>query len=95
MYDEDAEEVWEKFRGRTKLLGTLGQNNCTLEIVKIKDSDHGPFCLQIGILGEIPPHNPTDLHKFVNDCVQFKIIGMLLNILIFIDIFDIFSTYQS
>lgn len=95
VFDEDPEEVMEKFRGRTKLLGPLGQNNCTLEIVKIKDYDNGPFCLQIEILQEDGSHKPIESHSFVNNCVQFKITRRLQNIQIFIDVFHISSTYQS
>lgn len=79
MYDEDAEEVMEKFKGRTKLLGQLGQNNCTLEIVELKDHDNGPFCLQIQILQADAQTTPPT-HSFDNNCVQFKILRMLLNI---------------
>lgn len=91
IYDEDMEEVIEKFRGRTKLLGHLGLNNCTLEIVKVKDYDNGPFCLQIGIFQEEGQTTPNTTHFFVNNCVQFKILRMLLKIQHFIDIFHIFS----
>lgn len=95
VYCEEAEEVMEKFKDRTKLLGPLGQNNCTLEIVDIKDYDNGPFCLQIEILQEEDQTGPTDSKSFVDSCVQFKIRRMLLNIQNFIDIFQIWSTHQS
>lgn len=75
IYDEDDEEVIDKFKGRTKLLGHLGQNNCTLEIIKVKDYDNGPFCLEIKIFQEEAQTTP---HFFANNCVQFKIIRMLL-----------------
>ncbi|XP_056901544.1 myelin-associated glycoprotein [Takifugu flavidus] len=74
IYDEDIDEVIEKFKGRTKLLGHLGQNNCTLEIVKVKDYDNGPFCLQIGIFQEEAQTTPNTTHFFVDNCVRFKIL---------------------
>lgn len=80
IYDEDIDEVIEKFKGRTKLLGHLGQNNCTLEIVKVKDYDNGPFCLQIGIFQEEAQTTPNTTHFFVDNCVRFKILRMLLKI---------------
>lgn len=89
VYDEDAEEVMEKFKERTKLLGQLGRNNCTLEIIDIKDHDNGPFCLKIDILQADAQNNPMDSHSFINSCVQFKILRMLLNIQNFIDKFHI------
>lgn len=92
IYDEDSDEIEEKFKGRTELLGQLGQNNCTLEIVKIKNFDYGPFCLQIGILQEEAQTTPTESHSFVNSCVQFKILCMLPNI---IHTFYISSAHQS
>lgn len=94
VYDEDTEEVLEKFKDRTKLLGQLGQKNCTLEIVDIKDYDNGPFCFQIRILQAETQTTPTESHSFVNNCVQFKILSMLLNIQTFFDIFLISSTHQ-
>lgn len=89
VYYEDAEEVMEKFKERTELLGQLGQNNCTLEIVNIKDHDNGPFCLKIDIFQAEAQNAPTDSHSFVNSCVQFKILRMLLNIQNLIDKFHI------
>lgn len=44
VYDEDDTRVAENFRGRTQLLGHLGQNNCTLEMLKIADHDDGLYC---------------------------------------------------
>lgn len=78
VYDEDDDEIMTKFRDRTKLLGQLGQNNCTLEIISIKDHDNGPYCLQIGLLQGEAPTAPTESHSFVNNCVHFKMIRMLL-----------------
>lgn len=80
IYDEDTEEVVEKFKDRTKLLGQLGQNNCTLEIIDIKDYDNGPFCLQIKILQTEAQTTPTESYSFAKNCVQFKILRMLLSI---------------
>lgn len=95
VYNEDDEDVRDKFKERTKLLGQLGQNNCTLEIKDIKDHDNGPFCLKIDVFQDDAQNTPTDSHSFVNDCVQFKILRMLLNIQNFIDKFHIWSTHHT
>lgn len=89
VYDEDDDDIMEKFRDRTKLLGQLGQRNCTLEITDIKDHDNGPFCLEIGILQAEAKKN--EVHSFVDNCVQFKMIRMLPNVQNFTNIFHIFS----
>lgn len=44
VYDEDETRAAENFRGRTQLLGHLGQSNCTLEMLKIADHDEGSYC---------------------------------------------------
>lgn len=69
IYSEDEDDVLDSFRGRTKLLGHLNQNNCTLEITDIKDHDTGSFCLQIEIT------STSKDFTFADDCVEFKILG--------------------
>lgn len=70
IYSEDEDDVLDSFRGRTKLLGHLYQNNCTLEITDIKDHDTGSFCLSIEI------SSTSKNFTFADDCVEFKILGM-------------------
>lgn len=48
VYDEDETRAAESFRDRTQLLGHLGQNNCTLEMLKIADHDVGSYCFTMG-----------------------------------------------
>lgn len=62
----------ESYKERTKLLGLLGQNNCSLEIVDVKDFDIGPFCFQIEILETESDTSPKN-HSFDNDCVTLKV----------------------
>lgn len=52
VYDEDKTRVAENFRGRTMMLGQLGQRNCTLEILEIKEHDSGRYCFVIKTAGE-------------------------------------------
>ncbi|XP_037641725.1 myelin-associated glycoprotein isoform X1 [Sebastes umbrosus] len=72
IYFEDSTQVLENFRGRTRLLGHLGHNNCTLEIIEIKDHDNGPYCFRIELVeAEL---STTDMFSFVEDCVKFTML---------------------
>ncbi|XP_075882409.1 sialic acid-binding Ig-like lectin 13 isoform X2 [Nelusetta ayraudi] len=62
VYDEDESRVDDKFKGRTKLLGHLGQTNCTLEMMAIAEHDAGQYCF-----------TTYQLEKETN-CVQFHIL---------------------
>lgn len=44
VYDEDQTRAAETFRDRTRLLGRLGQNNCTLEMLTVAEHDDGLYC---------------------------------------------------
>ncbi|XP_042346471.1 sialic acid-binding Ig-like lectin 13 isoform X2 [Plectropomus leopardus] len=74
IYYEDSTQVLENFRGRTKLLGHLGQNNCTLEITDIKDHDNGPFCFRIELARTESDTGTVDKFSFVEDCVEFRML---------------------
>ncbi|XP_029307048.1 LOW QUALITY PROTEIN: myelin-associated glycoprotein-like [Cottoperca gobio] len=74
IYYEDNTQVLENFRGRTRLLGHLGQKNGTLEIKKIKDHDNGPFCFRIELAEIETDTSTTDKFSFVEDCVAFKML---------------------
>ncbi|XP_051273007.1 myelin-associated glycoprotein isoform X1 [Dicentrarchus labrax] len=74
IYNEDNTLIVDSFRGRTKLLGALGQNNCTLEIIDIKDHDNGPFCFRIELAKTSTDTSTTDKFSFVEQCVQFKML---------------------
>ncbi|XP_042346472.1 myelin-associated glycoprotein-like [Plectropomus leopardus] len=74
IYYEDNTQVLENFRGRTKLLGHLGQNNCTLEITDIKDHDNGPFCFRIELARTETDTGTVDKFSFVEDCVEFRML---------------------
>ncbi|KAF3839919.1 hypothetical protein F7725_018636 [Dissostichus mawsoni] len=71
IYDEDETNISENFRGRTKLLGHLGQKNCTLEMSEIKDHDNGPFCFRIELLQK---RTSPEKFSFLEDCVEFKML---------------------
>lgn len=75
IYDEDNSNVMESYKERTQLLGLLGQNNCTLEIVDVKDYDNGPFCFQIEIVQTQTDTSP-EKHSFDNNCVRLKMLRM-------------------
>uniref|UniRef100_A0A3Q1I544 Ig-like domain-containing protein n=1 Tax=Anabas testudineus TaxID=64144 RepID=A0A3Q1I544_ANATE len=72
VYHEDNTRVLENFRGRTKLLGNLGQNNCTLEITEIEDHGNGPYCFRI----ELAENEDPTINKFsfVEDCAALNVL---------------------
>ncbi|XP_041634591.1 myelin-associated glycoprotein-like [Cheilinus undulatus] len=72
IYHKDDSLVLESFKGRTELLGHLGQGNCTLRISEIKDHDNGPFCFRV----ELTPTETQTLEKFsfVEDCCDLKML---------------------
>ncbi|KAM7420535.1 hypothetical protein PAMA_014989 [Pampus argenteus] len=74
IYHEDKTLIAESFRGRTTLLGNLGQDNCTLEMTEIKDHDNGPFCFRIELVPTGTETSKTDKFSFVHDCVSFNMI---------------------
>ncbi|KAM7382721.1 hypothetical protein PAMP_002438 [Pampus punctatissimus] len=74
IYHEDKTLIMENFRGRTTLLGNLGQDNCTLEITEIKDHDNGPFCFRIELVPTGTETSKIDKFSFVDNCVSFKMI---------------------
>ncbi|XP_024124040.1 myelin-associated glycoprotein isoform X2 [Oryzias melastigma] len=67
IYNEDQTKILDAYKDRTKMLGILGQNNCTLEITDVKDHDNGPFCFRIELVG-----GESQKFSFVEDCVDLK-----------------------
>ncbi|XP_049440604.1 myeloid cell surface antigen CD33-like isoform X3 [Epinephelus fuscoguttatus] len=74
IYYEDQTQVLENFRGRTRLLGHLGQSNCTLEMMDVKDHDNGPFCFRIELAEKETDTKTPDKFSFVEDCVEFRML---------------------
>ncbi|KAI1886340.1 hypothetical protein AGOR_G00212990 [Albula goreensis] len=62
IYYEDQSMIEESFRGRTKLVGSLGKKNCSLEIDDVKDHDTDKYCYRT----EIPEH---DKYSYNHACV--------------------------
>ncbi len=76
IYYDDKTRVLENFRGRTRLLGHLGQSNCTLEITEIKDHDNGPFCFRIELARTETDTSTPDKFSFVEDCAELRMLRM-------------------
>ncbi|XP_053183509.1 myelin-associated glycoprotein-like isoform X1 [Scomber japonicus] len=74
IYHDDQTTILENYRGRTKLLGNLGQGNCTLEMIEIRDVDNGPFCFRIELVETGTETSKIDKFSFVDSCVSFKMI---------------------
>ncbi|XP_013864113.1 myeloid cell surface antigen CD33, partial [Austrofundulus limnaeus] len=75
IYHDDRSRILDSFKERTKMLGSLGQGNCTLEIRPVNDHDNGPFCYRIELV-EKDNNNPTsDKFSFTHNCVKLKMIN--------------------
>ncbi|XP_032415298.1 myeloid cell surface antigen CD33-like isoform X1 [Xiphophorus hellerii] len=74
FYHEDSTQILDSFKGRTRLLGNLGQNNCTLEIVQVKDHDNGPFCFRIELVRKDTNQPTKEKFSFVEKCADVTMI---------------------
>uniref|UniRef100_A0A3Q3B5C6 Myelin-associated glycoprotein-like n=1 Tax=Kryptolebias marmoratus TaxID=37003 RepID=A0A3Q3B5C6_KRYMA len=74
IYHSDDSKIKDSFKERTKLLGALGQSNCTLEIMPVKDHDNGPFCFRIELVKTDNNDPTTDMFSFVEDCVEIPML---------------------
>ncbi|KAJ8332798.1 hypothetical protein SKAU_G00416940 [Synaphobranchus kaupii] len=61
VYHNGQSRVLDNFKGRTRLVGNLDQQNCTMEIDKVKPHDNGPFCFRA--------EKGMDKYNFNNSCV--------------------------
>ncbi|XP_037533157.1 myelin-associated glycoprotein-like [Nematolebias whitei] len=74
IYHDDNTKILDSFKERTKLLGHLGQANCTLEIMQVKNHDNGPFCFRIELV-KTDDNKPTaNKFSFVEDCVEITML---------------------
>uniref|UniRef100_I3JMC5 Ig-like domain-containing protein n=1 Tax=Oreochromis niloticus TaxID=8128 RepID=I3JMC5_ORENI len=74
IFHSDATLIKDNFKDRTKMLGELGQNNCTLEITEVKDHDNGPFCFRVELV-RTENNDPTkDMFSFVDNCVELNML---------------------
>uniref|UniRef100_A0A3B5KZ39 Ig-like domain-containing protein n=1 Tax=Xiphophorus couchianus TaxID=32473 RepID=A0A3B5KZ39_9TELE len=74
FYHEDSTKILDSFKGRTRLLGNLGQNNCTLEIIQVKDHDNGPFCFRIELVRKDTNQPTKEKYSFVEKCADITMI---------------------
>ncbi|XP_019741815.1 myelin-associated glycoprotein-like isoform X6 [Hippocampus comes] len=74
IYHQDETNILASFRDRTRLLGHLGQGNCSLEMTQIKDYDNGPFCFRIELAPMEGDTSSSDKFSFVEDCVKLKML---------------------
>ncbi|XP_062873412.1 myelin-associated glycoprotein-like [Trichomycterus rosablanca] len=66
IYHQDHTQIVDSFKGRTKLIGHLGEKNCSLEINDVQNHDSSPFCFR----AEIPD---LDKYSFVDSCTSLNI----------------------
>lgn len=57
----------DNFKGRTKLLGNIDEQNCTLEIDNVQAHDNGPFCFHA--------EKGNDKYRFNHSCVFIMMKG--------------------
>lgn len=69
IYHNAQSQVLDHFKGRTRILGRLGEGNCSLEIDDIKAFDNGPFCFHA-------EHKKLK-YRFNNSCVFVVMKGLL------------------
>nr|XP_055053157.1 myelin-associated glycoprotein-like [Misgurnus anguillicaudatus] len=69
VYYEDPTRIVEIFKGRTRLVGRLGELNCSLEIDEVKGHDNGPFCFRVEL-----QTSEKDKYSFVDNCVHINMI---------------------
>uniref|UniRef100_A0A3Q2PYT3 Ig-like domain-containing protein n=1 Tax=Fundulus heteroclitus TaxID=8078 RepID=A0A3Q2PYT3_FUNHE len=74
FYHEDETKIQDSFKDRTKLLGHLGQKNCTLEILQVKDHDNGPFCFRIELVEKDDNKPNSDKFSFVEQCAEIRML---------------------
>lgn len=77
VFNEDHTRILDEYKGRTRMLGLLGQNNCTLEINDVKDHDNGPFCFRIELV-----KSEGEKFSFVEDCVDLTMQRMKTTLLL-------------
>ncbi len=70
IFHKDPTKVKDSFKGRTKLIGSLGSLNCSLEIDEVRNHDNGPYCFRVEL-----ETSPKDKYSFVDNCVHIKMIG--------------------
>lgn len=70
IYDGDPTKVEDNFKGRTKLIGSLGGFNCSLEIDEVKNIDNGPYCFRVEL-----ETSEKDKYSFMDNCVSITMIG--------------------
>lgn len=69
IYHNAQSQVLDHFKGRTQILGRLGEGNCSLEIDDIKPFDNGPFCFHA--------EQKKEKYRFNNSCVFVVMKGLL------------------
>lgn len=69
IFHKDPTKVLDNFKGRTKLIGSLGGFNCSLEIDEVRNHDNGPYCFRVEL-----ETSKKDKYSFVDNCVLIKMI---------------------
>ncbi|XP_051965830.1 sialic acid-binding Ig-like lectin 14 isoform X2 [Xyrauchen texanus] len=68
IYSEDNLKIMDSFKGRTRMVGRLGDYNCSLEIDDVKNHDNGPFCFRVEL-----ERAEKDKYSFIESCVSVNL----------------------
>ncbi|XP_028282069.1 sialic acid-binding Ig-like lectin 14 isoform X1 [Parambassis ranga] len=74
IYYEDQTKILDNFKDRTKMLGQLGQGNCTLEMTQVRNHDNGPFCFRVEIVIDETNKPTKEMFSFVEQCVTLNML---------------------
>ncbi|XP_065136674.1 myelin-associated glycoprotein-like isoform X1 [Paramisgurnus dabryanus] len=69
VYYEDKTRILDNFKDRTRMVGRLGDLNCSLEIDEVKSHDNGPFCFRVEL-----ETSEKNRYSFVENCVHISMI---------------------
>uniref|UniRef100_W5MEH6 Ig-like domain-containing protein n=1 Tax=Lepisosteus oculatus TaxID=7918 RepID=W5MEH6_LEPOC len=75
IYHTDIKKIILSFHGRTKLVGKVGERNCSLEIDKVSVKDKGPYCFRIEITGKGVEIPEKDNYSFKEKYVTMALKG--------------------
>uniref|UniRef100_A0A672G057 Ig-like domain-containing protein n=1 Tax=Salarias fasciatus TaxID=181472 RepID=A0A672G057_SALFA len=74
IYYDDKTMTLDSFKHRTRLLGDLGKNNCTLELTEVKNHDNGPFCFRIELVRREDNKPTKDKFSFYEECISLNML---------------------
>ncbi|XP_007232414.3 sialoadhesin isoform X1 [Astyanax mexicanus] len=72
IYNHNNTLVWQRFQGRTKALGNIANNNCSLSISNIQNEDQGRYYFRV--------ETGSNSYSFCNNTITIKVKGHVSNV---------------